>query len=173
VTVPKQRAGDCATNSHCFGLRRLLLRLRLPHRLHRDAQSVARRNDQTRCRPLQLADRQMGMGRAAETIEILNALPPLPAALDSRGHRHGIRCPRQQRAGASLSSGRYGRFRVSNCAQTASSHVSKSSSALKDHSNAAAFLGSKKVRIFRCDRRNSDRHGGIVLGFNAHLESSA
>ena len=26
----------------------------------------------TRCRPLQLADRQMGMGRAAEGIEILN-----------------------------------------------------------------------------------------------------
>jgi hypothetical protein len=36
------------------------------------------------CRPLQLAVRQMGMGRAAETIEILNARPPLPAAPVSR-----------------------------------------------------------------------------------------
>jgi hypothetical protein len=42
-------------------------------------------------------------------------------------------------------------------------------SVLKDHSNAAAFLSSTKVRIYRCDRRNSDRHGGTVLGFNAHL----
>jgi hypothetical protein len=40
-------------------------------------------------------------------------------------------------------------------------------SVLKDHSNAAAFVSSKKVRIFRSDRRNSDRHGGTVLGFNA------
>jgi hypothetical protein len=36
----------------------------------------SRRNDQTRCRPLQLADRQMGMGRAAEGFEILSARPP-------------------------------------------------------------------------------------------------
>jgi hypothetical protein len=36
----------------------------------------------------------------------------------------------------------------------------------------AAFVGSAKVQICRCDRRNSDRHGGVVLGFNAHLESS-
>jgi hypothetical protein len=43
-------------------------------------------------------------------------------------------------------------------------------SVLKDHSNAAAFVSSKKVRIFRSDRRNSDRHGGTVLGFNAHLK---
>jgi hypothetical protein len=42
-------------------------------------------------------------------------------------------------------------------------------SVLKDHSNAAAFLSSTKVRIFRSDRRNSDRHCGPVLGFNAHL----
>jgi hypothetical protein len=42
-------------------------------------------------------------------------------------------------------------------------------SVLKDHSNAEAFLSSTKVRIFRSDRRNSDRHGGTVLGFNAHL----
>jgi hypothetical protein len=42
-------------------------------------------------------------------------------------------------------------------------------SVLKDHSNAAAFVSSTKVRIFRSDRRNSDRHGGTVLGFNAHL----
>lgn len=41
------------------------------------------------------------------------------------------------------------------------------------HSNAAAFVSSAKVQICRCDRRNSDLHGGIVLGFNAHLESSA
>ncbi len=33
-------------------------------------------------RPLQLADRQVGMGRAAERIEILNAQPRLPATLD-------------------------------------------------------------------------------------------
>ena len=32
-----------------------------------------------------LADRQMGMGRAAERFEILNARPPLPAAMVSRG----------------------------------------------------------------------------------------
>jgi hypothetical protein len=42
-------------------------------------------------------------------------------------------------------------------------------SVLKDHSNAAAFVSSTKVRIFRSDRRNSDRHGGTVLGLNAHL----
>ncbi len=41
------------------------------------------------------------------------------------------------------------------------------------HSNAAAFVSSAKVQICRCDRRNSDLHGGIVLGFNPHLESSA
>ena len=40
---------------------------------------------------------------------------------------------------------------------------------VSDHSNAAAFVSSTKVRIFRSDRRNSDRHGGAVLGFNAHL----
>jgi hypothetical protein len=41
------------------------------------------------------------------------------------------------------------------------------------HSNAPAFVSSAKVQIFRCDRRNSDVRGGIVLGFNPHLESSA
>ena len=54
---------------HCGGVRRVLLRLRLPRCLHRDAQSVAGRDDQARCCPLQLADRQMGMGRAAERTE--------------------------------------------------------------------------------------------------------
>jgi hypothetical protein len=46
-----------------------LLWLRLSRCVHRNAQQTARRNDQTRCRPLQLADRQMGMGRAAERTE--------------------------------------------------------------------------------------------------------
>ena len=40
------------------------------------------------------------------------------------------------------------------------------------HSNATAFVSSTKVQIFRSDRRDFDRHGGIVLGFNPHLESS-
>jgi hypothetical protein len=35
-------------------------------------------NDQTRCRPLRLGDRQMGLGKAAET-EILIARSPLSA----------------------------------------------------------------------------------------------
>ena len=38
----------------------------------------------TRRRPLQLADRQMGMGRAAERSEIFNARPALPAAVVCR-----------------------------------------------------------------------------------------
>src|ERR1041385_8535558 len=38
---------------------------------------------------------------------------------------------------------------------------------------ASPFCGlTTKVQLFRCDRRNSDRHGGIVLGFNAHLKFS-
>jgi hypothetical protein len=45
---------------------------------------MARRNDQARCRPLQLDDREMGMGRAAEGIEILNGCLPLSAALVRR-----------------------------------------------------------------------------------------
>ncbi len=49
------------------------------HRDHRDTQQMVQRNDQARRRPLQLADRQMGMGRAAQRIEILNARPSLPA----------------------------------------------------------------------------------------------
>ena len=43
--------------SHCGCVRRVLLWLWLPHRLHRLTQPLARRNDQARCRPLQLADR--------------------------------------------------------------------------------------------------------------------
>jgi hypothetical protein len=58
-----------------------VLRLRLPRCFHRDAQELARRNDQAQRRPLQLADRQMGMGGAAERITILNAWPQLFAAL--------------------------------------------------------------------------------------------
>src|SRR6516225_5248546 len=50
---------------YCRGVRLAMLRLRLSHRLHRDAQSVARRNDQAWHRPLPLAERQVGMGRAA------------------------------------------------------------------------------------------------------------
>src|SRR5262249_34376493 len=46
--------------------------LRLSHRVHRDAQQMARRNDQARRRSLQLANRQMGMGRASQRTEILN-----------------------------------------------------------------------------------------------------
>jgi hypothetical protein len=57
-----------------------LLWLRLSHRFHRDAQQF-RDEMIKRRRPLQLADRQMGMGRAAE-IEISNAFrcfpPPSP-----------------------------------------------------------------------------------------------
>ena len=47
--------------------------LRLSHRVHRHTQQMARRNDQAWGRPLQLDDRQMGMGRAAKRIEILSA----------------------------------------------------------------------------------------------------
>jgi hypothetical protein len=47
--------------------------------LYRDAHQIPQRNDKTRCRPLRLGDRQMGMGKAG--FEILNAarrfLPPL------------------------------------------------------------------------------------------------
>src|SRR6516164_7995222 len=54
---------------HRGGVWRALLRLRLPRRLHRDPQSVARRNDQAWRRPLPLADRQMGLGEAAERAD--------------------------------------------------------------------------------------------------------
>jgi hypothetical protein len=40
------------------------------------------------------------------------------------------------------------------------------------HPNAAAFVRSTKVQIFRCDRNISDRHGGIVLGSCPHLNNS-
>src|SRR5262249_39109601 len=50
----------------CGGVRRALLRLRLPDRFHRDAQSVARRYDQARFCQLQRADWQVGMGRASK-----------------------------------------------------------------------------------------------------------
>jgi len=53
----------------CGCVRRGLLRLRIPHGLHRHTQPLARRNDQARYRPLQLADWQMGMGRAVERTE--------------------------------------------------------------------------------------------------------
>ena len=62
-----------------------MLRLRLSHCLHRDTQQVARRNDQAQGRSIQLAVGQMGMGRAAERYEILNACPSLPAVLVCRG----------------------------------------------------------------------------------------
>jgi hypothetical protein len=50
------------------GVRRALLWLRLSHRVHRDAQQMARRNDQARGRSPRLEDGQMGVGRAAERI---------------------------------------------------------------------------------------------------------
>jgi hypothetical protein len=71
----------------------------LPDRLLRHTQWLARRNDQAPCRPLQLADRQMGMGRAAERSEILNARPPLPAALVCRRTRSVLRRARCERVG--------------------------------------------------------------------------
>jgi hypothetical protein len=40
------------------------------------------------------------------------------------------------------------------------------------HPNAAAFVRSTKVQIFRCDHHIADRHGGIVLGFGSHLNNS-
>src|SRR5262249_3340682 len=55
---------------HRGGIRRVLFWLRLPDRLHRDAQQVARRNDRAPHRPLRLADRQMGMGRAADILRM-------------------------------------------------------------------------------------------------------
>jgi hypothetical protein len=39
-------------------------------------------------------------------------------------------------------------------------------------SSTANFVGSTKVRIFQYDGRNPDRYGGIVLGFNPHLDNS-
>jgi hypothetical protein len=36
----------------------------------RDTQQMARRNDQARCRPLQLADRQMGMETRRKILDI-------------------------------------------------------------------------------------------------------
>ena len=40
------------------------------------------------------------------------------------------------------------------------------------HPNAAAFVRSTKVQIFRCDRHIFHRDGGIVLGFGPHLNNS-
>jgi hypothetical protein len=40
------------------------------------------------------------------------------------------------------------------------------------HPNAAAFVRSTKVWIFRCDRHIFDRDGGIVLVFGPHLNNS-
>src|SRR6516164_7651321 len=51
------------------GVRRALLRRWLPDRFHCYAQPLARRYDQARPRPLQLAHWQMGMGRAAERTD--------------------------------------------------------------------------------------------------------
>jgi hypothetical protein len=65
---------------------------------------------------------------------------------------------------------------VINSAQTPSR---RASTIINNYSEAfhvrsvAAFGSSTKVRIFPCDRHNSDRHGGIVLGFNPHLDNSA
>ena len=50
------------------GVRCVLLRLRLPHRLRRHTQPLARRNDQARCRSLQLADRRLGMGAGKQSL---------------------------------------------------------------------------------------------------------
>jgi len=38
------------------------------------------------------------------------------------------------------------------------------------HPNAAAFVRSTKVQIFRCDRHISDRNSGIGLGSCPHLK---
>ena len=40
------------------------------------------------------------------------------------------------------------------------------------HQNAAAFVRSTKVQIFRRDRHIFDRDGRIVLGFGPHLNNS-
>ena len=56
---------------------------------------MARRNDQAQGRSIQLAVGQMGMGRAAERYEILNACPSLPAVLVRRGHRRRLRRERR------------------------------------------------------------------------------
>ena len=70
---------------------------------------------------------------------------------------------------------RHRRFRVSNFAQTPSRRASRAvekllGSNLGD-SNAANFVRSTKVRIFRYDSRNPDRYDGIVLGFSPHLDN--
>jgi hypothetical protein len=68
------------------------------------------------------------------------------------------------------------RLSVCNFAQTASVRASKNqviSKRFQSRRNAAAFTRSTKVRIFRFDRHNSDCHGGIVLGFDPHLDNSA
>jgi hypothetical protein len=44
------------------GVRRVLLWVRLSHDVHRDPQQMAGRDDQARRRPVQLADREIGMG---------------------------------------------------------------------------------------------------------------
>jgi hypothetical protein len=56
---------------------------------------------------------------------------------------------------------------VSNFAQTPSSHLSRV------YRNATTFVRWTKVWIFRCGCHNSDRYGGILLGFNPHLDNSA
>jgi hypothetical protein len=71
---------------------------------------------------------------------------------------------------------RHRRFRVSNFAQTPSRRASRAvekllGSNLGD-SNAANFVRSTKVRIFRYDSRNPDRYDGIMLGFRPHLDNS-
>jgi hypothetical protein len=42
----------------------------------------------------------------------------------------------------------------------------------RSHGDAAAFVRSTKVQIFRCDHHIADRHDGIVLGFGSHLNNS-
>src|SRR5262249_39025885 len=78
---------DAVPNRHRDCLWRALFWLRLSHRLHRHAQQMARRNDQARRRSLQLADRQMGMGRTAKGV--LNVPVPLPAVVGTARSRVG------------------------------------------------------------------------------------
>jgi hypothetical protein len=52
-----------------------------------------------------------------------------------------------------------------------SSHAGKVKCS-KGNLNAAVFVSSAKVQVCQCDRRSSDLHDGIVLGFNPRLESS-
>jgi hypothetical protein len=69
---------------HRGSLRRALLWLRLPHRLHRDAQGHATKLSAVL--PLQVADWRMGMARATERTEI-SARPPAASRrlVDARG----------------------------------------------------------------------------------------